>query len=57
MAADPKNPQPYNILAAYQEGKGQKEEALKLYRQSLQIEWNQPPAGEAVRRLEKELKK
>ncbi len=57
MAADPKNPQPYNLLAAYLENKGQKEEALKLYKQSLQIEWNQPPAGESVRRLESELKK
>jgi hypothetical protein len=57
MAADPKNPKPYNILAAYLEDKGQKEEALRLYKQSLQIEWNQPPAGEAVRRLEQELKK
>ncbi len=57
MAADGRNPQPYNVLAAYLESKGQKEEALKLYKQSLQIEWNQPPVGEAVRRLEKELKK
>ncbi len=57
MAADGKNPQPYNVLAAYLEGKGQKEEALKLYKRSMEIEWNQPPTGEAVRRLEKELKK
>jgi Tfp pilus assembly protein PilF len=57
MTADPKNYQPYNTLAAFLETKGQKEEALKLYKRSLEIEWNQPPAGEAVRRLEKELKK
>ena len=57
MAADGRNPQPYNVLAAYLEGKGQKEEALRLYKRSMEIEWNQPPTGEAVRRLEKELKK
>ena len=57
MAVGGKNPQPYNVLAAYLESKGQKEEALKLYKRSLQIEWNQPPTGEAVRRLEQELKK
>ena len=57
MTADPKNYQPYNTLAGFLEGKGQKEEALKLYKRSLEIEWNQPPVGEAVRRLEKELKK
>jgi hypothetical protein len=57
MTADPKNYQPYNTLGAFLETKGQKEEALKLYKRSLEIEWNQPPTGEAVRRLEKELKK
>jgi Tfp pilus assembly protein PilF len=57
MTADPKNYQPYNTLAEFLEGKGMKEEALKHYKRSLEIEWNQPPTGEAVRRLEKELNK
>ena len=44
-------------MGAFLEAKGQKEEALKNYKRSLTMEWNQPPTGEAVRRLEKELKK
>ena len=28
---------------------------LQCYKKSLEIEWNQPPAGEAVRRLEKRI--
>jgi Tfp pilus assembly protein PilF len=36
---------------------GQPEEALKLYKRSLEIEWNQPPTAEAVRRLDSALKK
>lgn len=57
MTADPLNYQPYNTLAAFLEQKGKPEEALKLYKRSLEIEWNQPPTAEAVRRLDKELKK
>jgi Tfp pilus assembly protein PilF len=57
MAADPKNYQPYNALGAFLEQHGQAEEALKLYKRSLEIEWNQPPTAEAVRRLDSALKK
>ena len=57
MAADPKNYQPYNTLGAFLEQHGQTEEALKLYKRSLEIEWNQPPTAEAVRRLDSALKK
>ena len=57
LDADPKNYQPYNVLAAFLEQHGQKEQALKLYKKSMEIEWNQPPTGEAIHRLEKELNK
>lgn len=57
MVADPGTYQPYNTLAEFLEQKGQPEEALKLYKRSLEMEWNQPPTAEAIRRLDKSLSK
>jgi hypothetical protein len=54
MTAMPDNYVVYNVLAEFLNKKGQKAEALKLYRQSLEIEWNQPPTLQAIQRLEKE---
>jgi len=53
LKACPENYQAYNMLGQYLEKKGRLAEALAAYRKSLQIEWNQPPTGAAVNRLEK----
>jgi Tfp pilus assembly protein PilF len=53
MAAMPASYVACNVLADYLDKQGQTEEALRLYRRSLDIEWNQPPALQAIQRLEK----
>jgi len=55
IQAMPENYQAYNTLGKYLEKKGRLADALAAYRKSLEIEWNQPPTGVAVNRLEKQL--
>ena len=49
--AMPKNYQAHNVLGKYLEDKGKPAEALAEYKKSLELEWNQPPITEAVKRL------
>ena len=51
----PRNYQAHNVLGKFLEDKGKSAESLAEIRQSLQLEWNQPPAIQAVERLEKKL--
>ncbi|NQT17823.1 MAG: hypothetical protein HQ582_34030 [Planctomycetes bacterium] len=53
--AMPENYQAHNVLGKYLEGRDKSAEALTEYKKSLEIEWNQPPAIQAVERLEKKL--
>jgi hypothetical protein len=55
LQASPENYQAYNLLGQYLEKKSRFAEALAAYRKSLEIEWNQPPTGAAVNRLEKKV--
>jgi hypothetical protein len=48
----PRLPLPWNRIGEILEKKQDKRGALEAYKRSLQIEWNQPPIMEAVRRLE-----
>jgi hypothetical protein len=50
----PDSYQAYNTLARFLEGTGKLPEALAAYRQSLVLEWNQPPTIRAIERLEKQ---
>jgi len=47
------SPVPYNRLGELLERRKEYPGALEAYRRSLEVEWNQPPVIEAVRRLEK----
>ena len=48
-------PLPYNRVGEILEKRKDFKGALEAYTQSLKVEWNQPPTGEAIRRLEKAL--
>jgi hypothetical protein len=52
----PRSPMPYNRVAEMLEKKKDLKGALDNYRESLKVEWNQPPVMDAVRRLESVLK-
>jgi len=55
FTAMPLNYQAHNVLGKYLEDKGKLAEALAEYKKSLEIEWNQPPTIQTVKRLEKQL--
>jgi hypothetical protein len=55
LQSSPENYQAYNMLGQFLEKKSRFAEALAAYRKSLEIEWNQPPTGAAVNRLEKKV--
>ncbi len=52
----PRNPLPWNRIGEILERRKDLRGALNAYKKSIQIEWNQPPTMEAVRRLESTLK-
>jgi Tfp pilus assembly protein PilF len=49
-------PRPYNEVGAILEKRGNLRGALDAYRQSLKVEWNQPPTIEIRSRLEQQVK-
>jgi Flp pilus assembly protein TadD len=49
----PQSYQAHNTLGQFLEKKGKYADALAEYRQSLKLEWNQPPTIEAKTRMEK----
>ncbi|MCY3020268.1 MAG: hypothetical protein NTW87_14715, partial [Planctomycetota bacterium] len=53
--AMPRNYQAHNVLGKFLEDNGKSADALEQYKKSLEIEWNQPPAIQAVERLERKL--
>jgi Tfp pilus assembly protein PilF len=48
----PRTPMPYNRIAEILEKRKDFKDASEYFKESLKIEWNQPPVIEAVRRLE-----
>jgi tetratricopeptide (TPR) repeat protein len=52
----PRQPLPWNRMGEIHEKRKQTRPALDAYRKSLEIEWNQPPVMDAIRRLEADLK-
>jgi Flp pilus assembly protein TadD len=54
-AAEPENYQPYNALGRYLEKQGDVANALAAFRKSIDLEWNQPFATQAIVRLERRL--
>jgi len=52
----PRSPLPYNRIAEILEKKKDLKGALENYKESLKVEWNQPPVIQAVSRLESSLK-
>ena len=55
-ATMPQNYEAHNVLGRFLEKKGKLPEALSEYRQSLKIEWNQPPIMQAAKDLEEKIK-
>jgi hypothetical protein len=53
FAAMPDSYQAHNTLGQFLEKKGKYADALAEYRQSLKLEWNQPPTIEAKKRMDK----
>jgi hypothetical protein len=49
------SPHPFNRIGEILEKNGEPRGALEFYKRSLQVEWNQPPVIDAVRRLEARL--
>ena len=52
----PQNYEAHNVLGRFLEKKGKLADALSEYRQSLKIEWNQPPIMQAAKDLEGKIK-